>query len=111
MARYCLCASRDAQEGDDRYIESGRRAKLLFDSDGEIAKASDGIVIIVRNVKAQLGVIGHAKAHLGFGTIHGALPLVTRNLETVLNLEAPLWDDGAGFGNGRTVGGNRLAAQ
>src|ERR1700733_9540663 len=33
MARYCRCASRDAQEGDDRYIESGRRAKLLFDSD------------------------------------------------------------------------------
>src|SRR5579863_1794124 len=52
VARYRRGAGGDAEDGDDRHIESIRRSKLLFDSDGQIAKArsdaggSDGIVII-----------------------------------------------------------------
>src|SRR3984957_10355777 len=106
VARLRFRASGKAQEDDERYVESGGGAELLFHPNRDVSEAA--LVIIVGGGEAQFGGGGQAEGRRGLRAVKG---VTVGAQESILHLETALRNDGAGGGYGRTIGRDRLIAR
>lgn len=81
------------------------RAKLLLDSDLEVAEtiACVLVVVIIRSCQSQLSLRSDAEAKQSFRKIERALAIGTRFEESVFKLQGSNGNDDARVGEGRAI--------